>query len=160
MKKGTIIVLAAIALLAMAGLAAAADTATVNVTATVAGTCQFTSAGTTVAFGTLPFDASGNASGATANGSIQFQCTTGASWSITDDDGLNETAPNANRLVSATVTPTEYIPYTFSYSPASGTGAGWSNPQTVTLTASIAPGAYTSNSPDVYTDTVTLTINP
>lgn len=151
---------AAAALLAIAGRAQAAATATVDVSATVVGTCQFASQSAAIAFGALPFDGNGNATGATASGSIQFRCTNGASWSIIDDDGQNATGPDQNRMKSTTLATAEYIPYTLSYTPATGTGAGWSNPQTLTLTATVAPGAYTSNSPDNYSDSVTLTINP
>lgn len=160
MKKMVLLWMAAILLLA-AGTAMAADTATVDVSATVVGTCQFSSAGTTLPFGTLPFDASGNALGATANSTIQFWCTNGASYTIADDTGANESVPGTPpfRLGSTTLGTPEYIDYSLSYNPATGTGTGPGTPITLNITGTVGT-TYAGNSPDVYNDTVTLTVNP
>lgn len=158
MKKG-IVAIIVIALVALAGTAMGADTATVDITATVLGTCEFSSVGTNIGFGTLPFDASGVASGDSAVGSIDFRCTNGAVFTITDDDGLHESG-GTHRLESDTVAPLEYIPYTLAYVPTALTGQGWGTWITLNMTADIAAGAYTNNSPDTYSDTVTLTITP
>ncbi len=158
--KRVMVVLSVLALVLMAGTAIAADSATVAVTATVDGSCEFELAGTTLPFGTLLFDGAGAAIGGTASGSIRFRCTTGALYQITDDDGLNETGLDAPRLASTTLAVTEYIPYTFTYAPTSGTGAGWATWETLALSGDIAANSYTANSPDAYADTVTLYINP
>lgn len=157
MKKTVLSLMAAILLLA-AGTAMAADTATVDVSATVVGTCQFSTAGTTLPFGALPFDGSGNALGANANSTIQFWCTNGASYTIGDDLGLNESG-SQRRLASTTLGTPEYIDYSLTYNPASGTGSGPSTPITLNITGTVGT-TYAGNTPDVYNDTVTLTINP
>lgn len=160
MKRSVLWMAAAVLLLA-AGTAMAADTATVDVSATVVGTCQFSSAGTTLPFGVLPFDASGNALGATANATIQFWCTNGASYSIADDTGANELVSGTPpfRLASTTLGAPEYIDYSLSYNPATGTGTGPGTPITLNITGTVGT-TYAANTPDVYSDTVTLTINP
>ncbi len=148
-------------LLVAAGVAAAADTAPVTVTATVVGTCRFSAGGAALGFGALPFDAAGNPdpAGATASTSLQFWCTNNASYTITDDDGQNETAPGARRMRSTTLATPEYIAYGMSYAPATGTGAGPGNPITLTIDGTVGP-VYGLNSADAYSDTVTLTITP
>ncbi len=147
-------------LIVAAGVAAAADTAPVTVTARVLGTCRFSAGGTTLGFGDLPFDAAGNAvGGVTATAQLQFWCTNGASYAITDDSGLNETAPGARRMQSTTLGVPEYIAYGMSYNPATGTGTGPANPITLTINGTVG-AVYGANSPDSYADTVTLTINP
>lgn len=160
MKRSVLLMAAAVLLLA-AGTSMAADTATVNVSATVIGTCRFTSAGTTLSFGTLPFDATGNALGATANSTIQFWCTNGASYTITDDTGANEAVAGTPpfRMASTTLGTPEYIDYSLSYNPATGTGTGPGTPITLNFTGTVGT-TYAGNTPDVYRDTVTLTINP
>lgn len=156
--KRTVLALAAAILLAAAGTATAADTATVDITATVLGTCQFTSAGTAIPLGNLPFDATGSATGTSGGSSINFWCTNGASYTITDDLGLNESGVQ-RRLASTTLGTTEYIDYALTYNPATGTGSGPGTPIVLSLTATVGT-TYTNNTPDAYADTVTLTVNP
>ncbi len=159
--KRTIQAAVVVLLLVAAGVAAAADTAPVTVTARVLGTCRFSAGGTTLPFGDLPFDAAGNpaAGGATATATLQFWCTNGASYAITDDSGLHATAPGARRMQSTTLATPEYIAYGMSYNPATGTGTGPGNPVTLTINGTVGP-VYGANSPDSYADTVTLSINP
>lgn len=154
--QATIIVLLVLA----GGVATAADQATVAVSARVVGTCQFNAAGATLAFGDLPFDATGNALGVgPISTTLEFWCTNGASYTITDDDGLNESGPGARQMQSMTLGTPEYIAYDLTYNPATGTGNGPGNPITLTLNGTVG-ATYTANSPDNYSDTVTLTINP
>ncbi|GAB4431580.1 MAG: hypothetical protein OHK0040_01010 [bacterium] len=54
----------------------------------------------------------------------------------------------------------EYIPYTFSSNPASGTGSGPTSPITLNVSASFAQTDYENASAGTYTDTVTITVNP
>ncbi len=158
--KRTIQAAVVVLLLVAAGVAAAADTAPVTVTARVVGTCRFNAGGATLAFGDLPFDAAGNAlGGVAASTTLQFWCTNGASYTITDDSGLSETAPGARRMQSTTLGTPEYIAYGMSYNPATGTGTGPGNPITLTINGTVG-AVYGANSPDSYADTVTLTINP
>ncbi len=146
-------------LILAAGVAAAADTATVAVTARVVGTCRFTAGGATLGFGDLPFDGAGNAVGTSTSTSLTFWCTNGASYSITDDSGLYETAPGNRRMQSSGLGTPEYIAYSLAYNPAAGTGAGPSNPVTLNLNGTVG-ATYAANTPADYADTVTMTINP
>lgn len=159
MKKATILALVATMVLSLPVSSMAAGSHSVAVSANVVGTCRFVNAGSAHTFGNLPFDGAGNATGTTLNTTTTFWCTNGASYTITDDDGLNETGVNANRMASDTVVPVEFIAYTLSYNPASGTGNGPGNPITLTLTGTVG-ATYTNNSPDSYSDTVTLSITP
>src|ERR1700756_4747260 len=68
--------------------ALASGTATVTVTASVLGSCSFTTASTTMDFGTLnPLSASNT----NVNASLQFKCTLGTVYTITDNKGLHST---------------------------------------------------------------------
>jgi spore coat protein U-like protein len=154
--KTTIIGLA----LAAAGLATPptvlADTATLDVTATVVGTCRVTVGTGTLVFGDLDVS---SAADATANSNdIQFWCTRGASYSITDDNGLHETGTQ-HRLQSDTLATAEYINYSISYT-ATGTGNGPQNPITLGVGGTILNADYVNAAADTYSDTVTFTITP
>lgn len=140
---------------AICNTAVAADTATVTVSANVVGTCKFNSGGS-VSFTLDPTSAT-NATGTVTQ--PEFWCTKGASYSITDDKGVNEavagTAPR--RMVHATLT--EYIPYSFAYT-ASGTGTGKTSPITLDISASVVNSDFVNASAGNYGDTVTLSITP
>lgn len=146
----------AIALIAIGGTAMAVDTATVTVSATVSPTCRFSSPTAALAFGVLPVPAADTSASATLN----FWCTTGAAYTITDDDGSYETGVNANRMRSTGAGPAQFMPYSFSYAPAAGTGSGPSTPINLNITGTVLAAAYATLPGDVYQDTVTLTINP
>ncbi|MGE5188864.1 MAG: spore coat protein U domain-containing protein [Gemmatimonadota bacterium] len=159
MRKRTVQAAIIVMFILAAGAAAAADTATVAVSARVVGTCRFNS-GATLAFGDLPFDTSGNALGiGPITTTLSFWCTNGASYTITDDEGLNEVVAGSQSMNSTTLGTTEYIPYSLTYSPATGTGLGPASPITLTLSGTVG-AVYATNTPDTYTDTVTLTIDP
>ncbi len=127
----------------------AADTTTVTVSATVVGTCRFNSGGT-LDFGTL------STGDVTTNASTQpqFWCTQNVSYTITDDDGLNEVG-TTHRMTDGT----NFIPYTFTYT-ATGTGAGASSPITMDIQGTVLESDYTAVPAGTYSDTVTLSINP
>jgi spore coat protein U-like protein len=158
MKKmlGLVMVLGLV--LVLGRVAMAGDTNTVTVTANVVGTCKFNSGTSTLAFGELPFDAAGNALGDTASTSVTFWCTKGASYSITDDDGLYEAAAGNQSMKHGTLA--EYIAYNFSYNPTSGTGAGRTTNVTLNINGTVAGLAYQDASAGSYEDTVLLTIAP
>ncbi len=132
----------------------AADTGTVNINATVVGTCKFTTSSANISVSLDP-SVGGTVNG---SGSLIFWCTKNANYTVTDDDGLYETGANANRVFNSTAN--EYIPYTFSYNPTSGTGAGPTSPITLNITASFAQTDYQNASAGSYADTVTITVNP
>jgi len=153
MKK-TMMTVIAVALVAMAGAAMAQDTATVAVSATVVGTCKFT-AGGTIPFGNL--DPSIGTNQTPAVSQPTFWCTKGASYTITDDDGLYASGTNLNRMKHGTLA--EYIPYSFTYL-ATGTGAGPGSVLTMNIASTVLGSDYLNASAGTYSDTVTLTINP
>ncbi len=159
MKKTTLIALttlAAIAVLVPAGSAMAADNATVTVTANVVGTCKFVSPKTgAVSFGALDPSLATDVNGVVTQ--PQFWCTKGASYTITDDNGVNETG-TTYRMVHGT-DGTEFIPYSFSYT-AGGTGTGPQSPFTMDIAAQVLGTSYANALAGAYSDTVTLTINP
>ncbi len=139
--------------LGLSGMAMAGDTATVDVSANVVGTCKFLTGGT-MAFGALDPSSGGNVNAVLTQPT--FWCTKGASYSITDDNGLYE---SGTAFQVKHVSLTEYIPYTFTYT-ATGTGNGPSNPITMDIAGTILGGDYVGASAGDYADTVTLTITP
>jgi spore coat protein U-like protein len=144
---------AVIATLAFAGGAFAADPATVDVSATVVGVCKYSTNTGSVSFTLDP------SVGGPVNGTLSqpaFWCTKGTGYTITDDNGLNESG-TTHRMKHATAA--EYIPYTFLYT-ATGTGTGKSTPITMGITASVAETDYIDKSEGSYVDTVTLSITP
>lgn len=156
MKRLTVWALSIIFTLVSTGLVLAADTNTLTVSASVVGTCKFSTGTSTLAFGGM--DPS-SAADATAAGSVTFWCTRGASYSLVDDDGLHETAPNANRMQHTTDT-TEYIPYSLSLSPTSGSGSGPSTPVTLTINGTVANADYVNALAGSFGDTVVITVTP
>jgi spore coat protein U-like protein len=147
-----IILIVAIAMIAFSGVALAGDTATVNVSANVVGTCKFNSGGTV----TFSLDPS---VGGTVNGTItqpQFWCTKNASYTITDDNGANESG-TTHRMVGPA--PTDLIEYTFTYT-TTGSGGGKTSPIIMDIASTVVEAQYTNAAAGDYTDTVTLTITP
>jgi len=153
MKK-TLILLTIVAVGVFLGAPSFADTGQVNINATVVGTCKFTTSSTTIS---VTLDPSIN-SDVTGTGSLQFWCTKGASYSVSDDDGQYETGPDQNRVYNSSAE--EYIPYSFSYNPTSGTGSGPTSPITLNVSATFQYNDYKDASAGTYTDTVTITVTP
>lgn len=151
-------------LLIVAGVAAshAADTAGVAMTATIVskGNCSFKTTGpVNLNFGNLnpmyPVDRTETAT----PGNITFTCKgKDTVYAISDDDGLNESAPNVHRLRHSTDA-TAFIPYAFSYTPTSGT-APKNTDITLTVSATIQGADYQDALVGIYTDTVTISIQP
>ncbi len=143
---------AAVALLALGTAAFAADTATVNVSATVLGSCQFSPATPTVTLAfpaTIVVPAAANVPATpTAVGVI---CSTGIPWTITSVSAnggfLHDAVSGGN------------IGYSYALGLASGTGTGAA--QNVAITGSIPMGNLgAAVAAGTYTDVVTLTLNP
>ncbi len=136
----------------LAGVSVAADTATVDVSATVTGVCKFSSGGSI----TFALDPS---VGTDVSGTVTqpiFWCTKGASYTITDDNGVNKSG-TTYRVKHATLA--EYIPYSFTYT-STGTGTGKTATITMNIASTITGANYTNASAGSYADTVTLSINP
>jgi len=138
----------------------AADTHMVAVTATVLSKneCKFNSKTATLNFGNLypanPIDK-------TTSTSITFRCggsAPNATFSITDDDGLYETGPDANRMRHTTVT-TEYLLYSLTLNPTSGT-VPKNTDQTLTITGTVKGVDYQDALAGSYSDTVVISIAP
>ena len=146
-------VIAAVFLAALVGSASAASNTSVPVSATVIGTCKFLTGGT-MGFGNLDPSLATNVNATVTQPT--FWCTKNATYTITDDDGLNKTG-TTQRLIGASHG--EYIPYSFNYT-ASGTGAGPASTLTMNISGQILGTDYSGASQDTYSDTVTLTINP
>ena len=132
--------------------ALAADTANVAVSATVVGTCKFTSGGS-AAF-VLDPSIGGNVSGTVTQ--PVFWCTKGATYSITDNDGANKSGVIQRMKHSALA---EYIPYSFTYT-AAGAGTGPATPITMDIASSVVASDYLNASAGSYADTVILSITP
>lgn len=154
MKK-TIVILAAMAILFVSGTAAVAnDTATVAVTATVVGTCKFVNKSGSISFGNLDPSVGGDVSGVVKQPT--FWCTKNAGYTITDDNGLNESG-TTYQMKHASLA--DVIPYSFVYT-ATGTGSGPGTPITMNITSTVLSADYLNVAAGSYSDTVTLTINP
>jgi len=155
----------AIATFALANVAGALGTHQVNVSASVLGICVVIDASSTLAFGTLN-PATGGTVNATGS-SASFRCTQGQTFTITSDDGLNESAAgganNRMRLTGATgagcTNAFECIRYTLTHT-STGTGTGLLNNISFAVTGSTGIVDYQSAAVGSYTDTVTLTVSP
>jgi hypothetical protein len=145
----------------LGGRALAADTGTVTVAATILSNsnCRFSPPNATVAlaFGLLdplnPVDV-------TVTTSLLIRCggsSANATYLITDDDGLHASA-GVQRMQHA-VTLAEYLPYAFSYAPASATIPRNTNTN-ITITGTVTGASYQNSLAGDYADSVTLTINP
>ena len=132
-------------------------TTALGMSVTVAGTCRFQNTGA-ISF-TLNPAAGGDVIGAVTQPT--FWCTSGVSYTIIDDFGVNEATPNTapRRMKGPGAGGTEYIEYSFNYT-ATGTGSGPSTPITMNIASTVVGSQYTSKSAGTYTDTVTLTITP
>lgn len=127
----------------------AAGTHTLNVSATVNGTCSFDLPNSAMAFGAI--DPSGTTP-ATATAAVDFHCSNGQAYTVTlSGTGSYTLSAGANTL-----------PYTASITGgASGTGTGMTGAaQTVTVGASIAVADYQNANTGAYTGTLTLNVAP
>jgi len=97
----------------------------------------------------------------TRQATLQFVCN-GTSPSVTylvsDDDGQNAAAPNANRMQHLS-SPGLYLPYTFSVSPTAGSGTKGAN-ITLTVTGTVKGSDYQTAVAGSYADQVVLTVQP
>ncbi len=141
-----------------------AATSAVPVNATVVSRyawCFFSTDTLDLNFGTLN---PANDTQVSSSASVTFNCYRlfqPTVFAITDDFGLNETGPN-NRRMRNTNHPAEYLPYSLSLSPATGTISFWDGlvGKTLTITGTIAAADYQNAFVGDYTDTVKITIAP
>lgn len=146
--KRTLSTLVAIALLFAGSHALAAGTATVDISATVLGTCSF-SAGDTFTFAAL--DPTSGASPSLTQAAVTFACTSGTGFTITDDGGVNTGTHDLDDGSG------NQIAYNFNYA---GAGVGTGNNQNLSITVDIPFANYQNAPAGAYSDTVTLSINP
>lgn len=154
MKK-TVLLVAAAVLIAAAGTAMAAGSNTLTVTASVTGTCKFSSGVSTLDFGSLDPSVGNNVN---VSPTTQFWCTKGVSTDvITANNGLNYDGTKRNMLDAVSG---DLIPYTLALSMDANPNAGPASPRTLTLNGGVLGADYTGKSAGSYSDTVTLNINP
>lgn len=153
MKRIQIVLVAAI--LAMAGSALAADSNTLTVSASVTGTCKFSSATSTLGFGALDPSLGTNVTGSTTT---NFWCTKGvATDAITAGNGLN--FASGKRQMKDSVS-SDVIPYTLTLTKDGNANTGPASPRTLTIDGGVLGTDYTSKSAGSYSDTVVLNILP
>ena len=149
-----------LSILSTAGVSSAANTYGLFVSATVLSksNCKFNSATATLNFVSLNPASTGNA---TASTSITFICrgsAANATYNITQNYGLYNTGPNANRMQNTTVL-TQYLPYTVSLSPFTAT-VPKNATQTLTITGTILATDYENAYVGSYSDTIVISLNP
>lgn len=140
---------------------AQADTGSLSVSAVVLSksNCKFSSnAALALNFGTI--DPSSGSS-ATASATVGFSCGGSApmaSFSIAAGDGLYPLGAGARQMRHASVL-SEYLAYSLVLSPEMAT-VPKNAVQTLTVTATVTPGAFGNAIAGTYSDTVALTLNP
>lgn len=152
MKPSKKLIAAACAALMMAGAAHAADSHTITVNATVAGTCKFNSATSTVSM-TLDPTLSTNVN---QSGSVQYRCTKGTTPAFALSSGSTSSAVGGNLVNGA-----ESIPYTFtSVSGGDGTGMAAGQEKTLSVTVTVNQANAANVTPATYSDTIAITLTP
>jgi spore coat protein U-like protein len=148
---------------AHAPLVFGAGSNTLSMAANVVGTCKVTTPPGILNFGTI--DPSG-ATTVTATMTFAMKCTKRTvSTAASDNGGLNF---SGTKRMKHSVTTTAFLPYSITYSGDTGfTGQGFgvaAGAQTVTINGSITPAQFQNAratvAGQVYSDTVTITVNP
>jgi len=139
--KGLII---AIVMVLVATTSFAADSATLNMTATVQGTCSFAAASTLLDFGTIDPTAGTDA---TASTSIDYTCTNGVVYTLT--------LPAAGSITDGTDT----IGVNIAYADGGG-GSGSGVPATIVIDGTIPAANFATVGAGVYNGFVTLDVSP
>lgn len=137
-----------------------AGTATLAVSATVLSksNCRFNTRTSALNFGALDPATSPDV---TATATVPFICLGSApvaAFSISDDGGLHRAGPGNRRMRHGTAT-TEFLPYSLTLSPASGTlpkNVG----SNLTVTGTVLGTSYRGALAGDYSDTVVLSILP
>ena len=153
MKKILIVAAAIMMVSALGGIALAGGTTTVNVSANIVGTCQFSTT-PTLAFGPLDQTSS---SDATATGTLSFWCTNGAPYILSDSANPGVGDGSYSGTIS---NGTDNITYSIGYDSYNGNGDGKSFPISSTLNATIPKVNFANVTAGAYTGTVQFTIAP
>jgi spore coat protein U-like protein len=147
-------------LIAGTAVVAEAGTATLAVSATVLtkSNCLFSTRTATLDFGALD---PANPVNATANATIPFVCRGSApiaTFAVSGDGGRYSSGPGNRRMRHATNL-SEFLPYTMTLSPASGT-VPKNAAQTLTVTGTVLGSDFRGALAGSYADTVVLSILP
>ena len=144
--------MAALMVMLVSGTAAAGDNHTVTVNATVNGTCKFNAATSTV---NLTLDPTASST-VTQNASILYRCTKGTAPAFAFSSNSTSSGTGGNLKNGA-----ETIAYTFTNTPGgSGSGMGTGNDKTLDLAISVNQANAANVTPNVYTDTIAITLTP
>ena len=156
MRKSMVFFIA-LAVLA-AGGAAWADTNTLTVSASVKGTCKFSSPTSTLAFGQM--DPSSSAP-VNATNTTNFWCTKNLLTTIAlgADMGSNPPSADGKRQMKDSVS-SDLIPYSLDLVASGGANLGPNFPRTITISGSVLNKDYIEKSEGDYLDTVKITFTP
>lgn len=150
--RATFKALAVAALVCAAGAANASGSTTLNVAATVAGTCKFSSASQNV---TIALDPS-SGSNATGSWTVPYRCTKG-----TTAGGV--TVDTTSRTLTADTAANGTIAYTISLSGGTQVGDGFgasAAARDLTVGYTVTNANFADKAADTYRDTITLSITP
>jgi len=135
--------------------AIAGDTATLAISATVSGTCKFTTASFNMNFGTLDPSAAANQSQSTA---LTYKCTKGQAATSFSFDG-DATSPASVNITNGT----DNIPVALTWAVPATLGSGFgtgSTAITMNVTGAFLATDYDSVSAGVYTKNVAVVVAP
>jgi hypothetical protein len=155
MKKFLLLFVASMVVLLLSGTAMAAGSNTLTVSASVSGTCKFSSTTSTLNFGALDPSV-----GTTVNGSTttQFWCTKGVTTdAVAADNGVNFASGKRNMKDA---TSGDLIPYALTLTKDGNANTGPAAPRTLTIDGSVLGPDYTGKTAGNYADTVVLSITP
>jgi hypothetical protein len=142
-------------LVLLTGVAFAGDSNTLTVSASVVGTCKFSSTTSSLDFGSLDPSVGTNANASTTT---QFWCTKGVTTdAVSADNGSNFS--NGKRNMKDNVS-SDLIPYTLTLTKDANPNQGPASPRTLTIAGGVLGTDYTSKSAGSYSDTVKLSITP
>ena len=148
-------ILSALLAASFAAPAIAGDNATLAVSATVSGTCKFTTGAFTMAFGTLDPSVAANQTQTTA---LTYKCTKGqAATSFSFD--ADATSPASVNITNGT----DNIPVALSWTAPATVGTGFgagSTAITMNVTGDILAASYDNVSAGVYTKNVAVVVAP
>ena len=147
--------IAALVAASFAAPAFAGDTATLAVTATVSGTCKFTTGTFNMSFGTLDPAAAANQAQSTA---LTYKCTKGTAASSFTFDGA-AVSPASVNITNGT----DNIPVSLSWTAPAATGTGFGAGSTaisMTVDGAILGTSYANVSSGVYSKNVAVVVAP
>jgi spore coat protein U-like protein len=139
-------------------LPVAADTGSMAVSAVVLSrsVCRFSTPARTLNFGTIDPT---SASAAAASTTLQFWCVGGAGTTYSVQTGNGQHSPGAGLRRLKHGSAAEYMAYTLSLTPASGS-LPWFATQTINVAGAIAPVEFQNGRAGTYSDRVVIDLDP